>query len=136
MRKHREALNHITGPDTPHAHVILKRLPLKAEGTRMPVPILDDIQNAVAASARLRQALNTLQAEMPVEWQADDVNEVLDTLRESLEALELEEIRRAGPQEYLLIKPLPRDAGGEFAEQAAVHVRALDDLGLVVRLGL
>lgn len=44
--------------------------------------------------------------------------------------------RRSGPQEYLLIKPLAPDAGGEFAEQAAGHVRALDDLGLVVRLGL
>ncbi|MGD0604174.1 MAG: hypothetical protein ABSA53_11310 [Streptosporangiaceae bacterium] len=40
-----------------------------------------------------------------------------------------------GPQEYLLIKPLAPDAGGEFAAKAAEHVRALDDLGLVVRLG-
>jgi hypothetical protein len=109
---------------------------LKVQGTNMPIPVLDDIQNALAAPARLRQALNTLQAEMPVEWQADDVNEVLNWLRESLEALELEEIRRAGPQEYLLIKPLAPDAGGAFAEQAAEHVRALDDLGLVVRPGL
>jgi hypothetical protein len=116
--------------------VIDSRAMLKAEGTRMPVPIIDDIQNALAAPARLRLALNTLQAEMPVEWQADDVNEVLDMLRESLGVLELEEIRRAGPREYLLIKPLAPDAGGAFAEQAAEHVRALDDLGLVVRLGL
>jgi len=40
-----------------------------------------------------------------------------------------------GPQEYLLINPLAPDAGGEFAAKAAEHVRALDDLGLVVRLG-
>jgi hypothetical protein len=62
------------------------------------------------------------------------VNEVLRMLREKLDELELQEIRLVGPQEYLLIKPIAPDAGGAFAEQAAEHVRALDDLGLVVRL--
>jgi hypothetical protein len=100
----------------------------------MPIPILDDIQAALQVSAMLRQALNTLQSEMPPEWETGNVNEVLGTLRERLEELELQEIRRAGPQESLLIKPLAPDAGGVFAEQASEHVRALDDLGLVVRL--
>jgi hypothetical protein len=63
------------------------------------------------------------------------VKEALKTLREKLDDLELREICRVGPLEYVLIKPLALDAGGEFAEQAAEHVRALDDLGLVVRLG-
>jgi hypothetical protein len=35
----------------------------------------------------------------------------------------------------LLIKPLAPDAGGTLAEKAAGHVRALDDLGLIVRPG-
>jgi hypothetical protein len=109
---------------------------LKAKGSDMPTPILDDIQNALQLPSRLRQALNTLQGEMPAEWEAGSVNEVLDTLREKLEELELWEIRRLGPHEYLLIKPLAPDAGGAFAEKAAEHVRALDDLGLVVRLDL
>src|SRR6266436_1102597 len=107
---------------------------LKAKGVGMPTPILDDIQAALQVPAMLRQALNTLQSEMPPEWETGSVNEVLNTLRERLEELELREIRRAGPAEYLMIKPLAPDAGGAFAERAAEHVRALDDLGLVVRL--
>jgi hypothetical protein len=109
---------------------------LRAKGISMPIPVLDDIQTAVQVPAMLRQALNTLQDEMPPEWATGSVKEVLKTLREKLDELELQEIRRAGPLEYLLIKPLAPDAGGEFAAQAAEHVRALDDLGLVVRLGL
>ena len=109
---------------------------LRAKGTSMPIPILDDLQAAVQVPAMLRQALNTLQDEMPPEWATSSVKEILKTLREKLDELELQEIRRAGPQEYLLIKPLAPDAGGEFAEQAAEHVRSLDDFGLVVRLGL
>jgi hypothetical protein len=100
----------------------------------MPAPILDDIQTALDLPSMLRQALNTLQSEMPPEWETSSVTEVLNTLRRKLEELELQEIRRVGPQDYLLIKPLAPDAGGAFAEQAAEHVRALDDLGLVVRL--
>ena len=78
----------------------------------MPTPILDDIQTALQVQAMLRQALNTLQCEMPTEWETDSLNEVLRTLREKLDELEFQEIRRAGPQEYLLIKPLAPDAGG------------------------
>jgi hypothetical protein len=112
------------------------RAALKARGAGLPIPVLDDIQADMQVPATLRHALNTLQAEMPPEWETSSVKEVLGSLREKLEELELQELRRAGPQEYLLIKPLAPDAGGEFAEKAAEHVRALDDLGLVVRLGL
>jgi hypothetical protein len=79
---------------------------LKAQGTNMPIPILDDIQTALAVPSMLRQALNTLQGEIPADWETGSVKETLRTLRERLEELELQEIRRAGPQEYLLIKPL------------------------------
>jgi hypothetical protein len=109
---------------------------LKAKGTSMPIPILDDIQTALQLTSKLRRALDTLQGEMPTKWETGSVNEALNTLREKIEELELQEIRRFGPQEYLLIKPLAPDTGGAFAEKAAEHVRALDDLGLVVRLGL
>jgi hypothetical protein len=102
----------------------------------MAVPILDDIQGALQVPATLRLALNTLQDHMPAELESGGIRETLNVLRDKLEEMELQEIRHFGPQEYLLIKPLAPDAGGEFAEQAAEHVRALDDLGLVVRLGL
>jgi hypothetical protein len=102
----------------------------------MAVPVLDDIQAALQVPAKLRLALNTLQDEMPPELESGGVGGTLNALCGKLEEMELQEIRRVGPQEYLLIKPLAPDAGGEFAEQAAGHVRALDDLGLVVRLGL
>jgi hypothetical protein len=109
---------------------------MMATGESMPVPILDDIQAALQVPSRLRHALNTLQCELPAEWETGSVVMALGAVREKLDELELKEIRRVGPQEYLLIKPLAPDVGGEFAEQAAEDVRALDDLGLVVRLGL
>jgi hypothetical protein len=109
---------------------------LRDKGASMPVPVLDEIQTAMQVPWILRHALNTLQWEMPVEWDTGRVREAFRTLRGKIEELELQEIRRVGPQEYLLIKPLAPDAGGEFAEKAAEHVRALDDLGLVVRPGL
>lgn len=102
----------------------------------MAVPFLDDIQTALQVPATLRLALNTLQGVMPAELESGGAGEMLNALRDRLEEMELQQIRRVGPQEYLLIKPLTPDTGGEFAEKAAVHVRALDDLGLVVRLGL
>ena len=93
----------------------------------MAVPILDDIQAALQVPATLRLALNTLQDQITPELESGGIGEMLNALRDKLEEMELREIRRVGPQEYLLIKPLAPDAGGEFAEQAAGHVRALDD---------
>lgn len=107
---------------------------LKSERVGMSVPYVDDVQNALYIPAMLRLALNTLQGEMPVQWGTVSVRQVLNTLRGKLDELELQEIRRLGPQEYLLIKPLAPDAGADFAEKVAEHVRALDDLGLVVRI--
>jgi hypothetical protein len=108
----------------------------KSKRASLPTPILDDIQSALQIPAKLRHALNMLQGEMPIEWHTSSTSDALNTLREKLEELELQEIRRFGPYEYLLIRPLAPDTGGTFAEKAAEHVRALDDLGLVVRLGL
>jgi hypothetical protein len=102
----------------------------------MPAPILDDIQNALGDLSKLRLALNTLQNEMPGNWHTDSARAALCGMRKQLEEMELREIRRLGHHEYLLIKPLAPDAGGAFAEKIAEHVRALDDLGLVVRLDL
>jgi hypothetical protein len=107
-----------------------------SEGSSMATPIVDDIQGALYEHAQLRLALNTLQGGMPPELEAGGVREVLDALRDKLEERELRAIRRVGPQEYLLIKRLRPGTGGKFAEKVAEHVRALDDLGLVVRLDL
>lgn len=108
---------------------------LKAEGTDMPEPCLGNLQYALYGPSMLRLALNTLHCQMPPEWTADSaVRETLNGMRAKLEELELEGIRMLGHQEYLLIKPLAPYIGGAFAEKAAEHVRALDDLGLVVRL--
>jgi hypothetical protein len=107
-----------------------------SKGRGIATPILDDIQDALYVPAQLRLALDTLQSVMPPELETDGVRETLKALREKLLELELREIRRVGPQEYLLIKPLPPDIGGEFADKAAEHVRALDDLGLIIRLDL
>lgn len=60
-------------------------------------PILDDILSALDVPAKLRLALNTLEAEMPVMWGTGAVGAALRTLRAKLEELELEEIRRLCP---------------------------------------
>jgi hypothetical protein len=107
---------------------------MNQKGASTPAPVLDDLQAAFQETWKLRLALNTLEARIPTQWETGSVREVLRALRDNLEELELEQIRHLGPREYLLIKPLAPDAGGAFAEKAAEHVRALDDLGLVVRL--
>ena len=71
---------------------------------------------------------------MPVKWETGGVRESLCTLRDNIDELGLREIRRLGPQEYLIIKPLHPDAGGALAEKAAEHINALDDLSLIIRL--
>jgi hypothetical protein len=82
----------------------------------------------------LRLALHTLLHHTPLHLLDDNVSKALSALRDRLEEQEMAEIRRLGPQEYLLIKPLRPDAGGDLAEKVAAHVRALDDLGLVLMI--
>ena len=50
----------------------------------MPIPILDDIQTALQVPSMLRQALNTLQDEMPPEWATGSVKEVFKTLEHAM----------------------------------------------------
>lgn len=97
--------------------------------------VLDDLEMALQETWPLRMALYTLHLQMPINWQDHTVRKGLIALYDKLQEQELKEIRRLGPQEYLVIKPLAPDAGGEFAEKVARHVRALDDLGVVVRPG-
>jgi hypothetical protein len=82
----------------------------------------------------MRLALDTLQDQLPPRWNSDDVRNVLNALRDRLEEEELSQIRRWGPREYLLIKPLRPDAAVLLAQKAAEHVKALDDLGLIARM--
>lgn len=77
-----------------------------SKGASIALPILDDIQGALQVPATLRLALNTLQEQMPPDLESGGIHEMLNTLRSKLEEMELQEIRRFGPQEYLLIKPL------------------------------
>jgi hypothetical protein len=95
---------------------------------------LNEIEVGLGECAALRTALNTLEASLPPKWKNDGTHEVFKELRAKLEELELERLRRHGPYGYLLITPLAPDAGEDFAGKAAEHVRALDDLGLIVRL--
>jgi hypothetical protein len=97
-------------------------------------PLLDEILSVLSTPSKLRLALNTLEWEMPVAWGTGAVGEALRALRASLEELELAEIRTLGPRAYLMIRPLAPDTGAELAETIAGHVRALDDLGMLVRL--
>ena len=101
-----------------------------------PEPDLVDIERVLSGSSTLRVAINTLHYNLPQQLATDSVHDALRELHIKLGERELREIRDYGPREYLLIKPLAPDAGGIFANQAAQHVRALDDLGLIVRLDL
>lgn len=97
-------------------------------------PDLAEVERALSGSSTLRVALNTLYYNLPPELETDGVHDVLRELHVRLGERELREVRAYGPREYLLIKPLAPDVGGAFAGKAAEHVRALDDLGLIVRL--
>jgi hypothetical protein len=108
----------------------------RPHGSRMPEPKLVDVEHALSGSTTLRVAINTLMFILPPELETDSVHDALRELQVKLSERELREIRDHGPREYLLIKPLAPDAGPDFAGQAAQHVRALDDLGLIVRLDL
>jgi hypothetical protein len=102
----------------------------------MPEPELVEVERALSGSSTLRVAINTLMYNLPPELETDSVHDALRELHIKLDERELREIRDYGPREYLLIKPLAPDAGPDFAGQTAQHVRALDDLGLIVRLDL
>ena len=82
----------------------------------------------------LRLALSTLEANVPRHWTTDDTDRALKALWDKLAEEELSQIRRWGPREYLLIKPLRADAAPALAMKAAEHVRALDVLGLIARV--
>lgn len=98
-------------------------------------PAIDDVQYAFRCTWPARLALNTLEGELPGRiGEPTGLREALRALRSRLEEQELAEIRDLGSREYLLIKPLAPDVGGELADKAAELVRGLDDLGLIVRL--
>jgi len=107
---------------------------MTTEHPKLPEPVLDDTWSALGDTMSVRLALDTLETRLPPSWTSDDVRHVLNALWEKLEEEELSQIRRWGPREYLLIKPLRLDAAVQVAEKAAEHVKALDDLGLIARL--
>lgn len=108
----------------------------RPRGFRMPDPDLTDVDCAIGGSSTLRLAVHALLHVLPEDLKTDSVRGTLNELRDRLDQRELQAILVYGPREYLLIKPLAPDAGGAFADQAAQHVQALADLGLIVRLDL
>jgi hypothetical protein len=106
----------------------------EAARPELPESALDDMWNALGGTVDLRLALSTLEASVPRHWTTDDTGRALKALWDKLEQEELSQIRSWGPREYLLIKPLRADAAPALAVEAAEHVRALDDLGLIARI--
>lgn len=107
---------------------------MTTEHPELPEPVLDETWNALGDTMSMRLALNTLRNQLPPHWNSHDVSHALNALRDRLEEEELTQIRRWGPREYLLIKPLRPDTAVLLAQKAAEHVRALDDLGLIARI--
>ena len=97
---------------------------------------LNAIDWEISQTAKLRLALNALDYEAPVQWWGDSeiVTQAFGIMRDAIEQMDLDHIRALGPSQYLVIRPLAPDAGAQIASQAATHIRALDDLGLVIRL--
>ena len=98
------------------------------------MPALGDLQTAFRGTWKLRLALNILEREMPQNMWIMEIRHGLIVFRRRIELMELDETRCLGPVEYLLINPLTPGTDGESAEDVAAHVRALDDLGLILRL--
>jgi hypothetical protein len=95
---------------------------------------IEEVRGPLERTRHLRMALDLLQERLPAAYACDGLESELWALREKLDAAELTRLRTLGHREYLIIQPLAPAAPQSLITQAAQAVKALDDLGLVIRL--
>jgi hypothetical protein len=80
----------------------------------------------------IRLALDSLEEHLPAELASDGLTAEFVGLRERLAKMEQKALRKIGSREYMILAPV--DEFECFGGKAAEAFRALDDLGLVIRL--
>jgi hypothetical protein len=80
----------------------------------------------------IRLALDSLEEHLPAELASDGLTAEFVGLRERLAKMERKALRKIGSREYMILAPV--DEFECFGGKAAEAFRALDDLGLVIRL--
>jgi hypothetical protein len=98
--------------------------------------ILDDLWSTLEPTRLLRLALNILSRRLPADVETESVRESLGSIHEWICKAELKALRTWGlPTQYVIIRPINplNPPGPEDMEKISSAIRALDDLGLVVR---
>jgi hypothetical protein len=80
----------------------------------------------------IRLALDSLEEHLPTRLESDSLTAEFVALRERLAEMERTALRKIGNREYMILAPV--DEFECFGGKAAEALRALDDLGLVIRL--
>jgi hypothetical protein len=80
----------------------------------------------------IRLALDSLEEHLPTELESDSLTAEFVSLRERLAEMERKALRKIGNREYMILAPV--DEFASFGGKTAEALRALDDLGLVIRL--
>jgi hypothetical protein len=93
-----------------------------------------EVRDSLEQTRHLRMVLDLLEETLPGSYASDGLLSELWALREKFAAVELSQLRRLGQREYLVIRPVDPAAPGPLANRAAEAIKALDDLGLVIRL--
>jgi hypothetical protein len=93
-----------------------------------------EVRDGLKSIRHIRMTLDMLEETLPLSYASDGLLSELWALREKIAAAELIQLRRIGHREYLVIRPIAPDTAEPLITMAAEAVKALDDLGLVVRL--
>jgi hypothetical protein len=99
-----------------------------------PEPDIDEVRADLEQTRELRLALDVLEGNLPPAYWSDGLMAELWALREKFAVAELRQLRKIGHREYLIIQPLGPEAAEPLISKAAQALKALNDLGLVVRL--
>jgi hypothetical protein len=93
---------------------------------------IEEVRSKLTDTRVIRLALDSLEENLPPELESDDLTLEFLTLREKLAEAERRELRKIGHREYMILAPI--DIFESFGGKAAAAIRALDELGLVIRL--
>jgi hypothetical protein len=93
---------------------------------------IEEVRSKLKDTRLIRLALDALEEHLPPELESDNLTLEFLTLREKLAKAERRELRKIGHREYMVLAPI--DTFESFGGKAAAAIRALDELGLVIRL--
>jgi hypothetical protein len=93
---------------------------------------MEELHTELKDTRIIRLALDSLEEHLPAGLASDSLTAEFVGLRERLAEMEQKALRKIGNREYMILAPV--DEFECFGGKAAEALRALDDLGLVIRL--